>query len=307
MRNILITGGELFNKGAQAMTFVAVDEVKKRFPNHAVYLLSEMDLARPEAERKQYAFSFMGWYPIKFAKCQNNVLLRLLCLLRNKKELSEAEAIYRNCDAMIDVSGYALGAKWSVQNNARYLDHLEFAQSFGIPVYLMPQSFGPFSFGEKHPGIDERCRRLLPGVKVILAREQEGYDELVNTYGLTNVRLAPDLVLNNKGIDLKNIFREMPELCVPDIHSESIAVIPNGRNLSAGNEEQVLGLYRAAIQHALENGKHVYLLHHATSDAEICSRLKRGQGWNSLSKYCLTRTSPPNPLGSGTIMLPRVP
>ena len=29
MRNIIITGGELFNKGAQAMTFVAVDELKK--------------------------------------------------------------------------------------------------------------------------------------------------------------------------------------------------------------------------------------------------------------------------------------
>ena len=41
MRNIIITGGELFNKGAQAMTFVTVNELKKRFPDHQIYLLSK--------------------------------------------------------------------------------------------------------------------------------------------------------------------------------------------------------------------------------------------------------------------------
>lgn len=274
MRNIIITGGELFNKGAQAMTFITVDEIRKRFPEHEIYLLSEMDLARPGAERQQYAFGFSGWYPIKFARCQHNLLLRLLCRLRNGAELKQAEIIYKSCDAMIDISGYALGSNWSLQNNSRYLDHLEFAHAFGIPVYLMPQSFGPFEFGEDHPGIDERCRKLLLACKAILAREQEGYDALVNTYGLTNVRLAPDLVLNNKGIDLKHVFRKVPELRLPEIASHSIAVVPNGRNLSVGSGEDVLALYRAAIRQGLEQGKTVYLLHHATSDEKICAQLK---------------------------------
>lgn len=274
MRNIIITGGELFNKGAQAMTFIAVNELRQRFPNYEIYLLSEMDLARPETDRQQYAFRFTGWYPVKFARCQNNLPLRLLCKLRNGKELAQCEAIYKNCDAMIDISGYALGSNWSSQNNGRYLDHLEFAQAFGIPVYLMPQSFGPFEFGADHPGIDDRCRKLLPTCRAILAREQEGYDALVNTYGLTNVQLAPDLVLNNKGIDLNHIFKTVPEMKLPEIAPGSIAVVPNGRNLSVGNPEQALALYAAAIRCALEQGRHVYLLHHATSDAEICKRLK---------------------------------
>lgn len=274
MRNIIITGGELFNKGAQAMTFITVDEIRKRFPDHEIYLLSEMDLARPDAERHQYAFDFMGWYPVKFARCQHNLPLKLLCKLRNGRELVEAETIYKNCDAMIDISGYALGSNWSMQNNSRYLDHLEFADAFGIPVFLMPQSFGPFEFGAEHPGIDERCRKLLPACKAILAREQEGYDALVNTYGLSNVRLAPDLVLNNRGIDLKHIFREIPELCLPKIAPDSIAVVPNGRNLSVGNADAVLELYRAAIRQGLAQGKTVYLLHHAASDAKICAQLK---------------------------------
>lgn len=274
MRNIIITGGELFNKGAQAMTFITVNEIKKRFPEHKIYLLSEMDLARPAVERGMYAFDFTGWYPVKFAKSQHDPLLRLACKLRNGKELAEAEAIYQNCDAMIDISGYALGSNWSLQNNSRYLNHLEFAHAFGIPVYLMPQSFGPFDFGEEHPGINARCRKLLPRCRAIFAREQEGYDALVNTYGLTNVQLAPDLVLNNKGIDLENVFREIPQMDLPEIMPGSIAIVPNGRNLSVGNDREVLELYRAAIRRGLAQGKTVYLLHHATSDARICVQLK---------------------------------
>lgn len=274
MRNIIITGGELFNKGAQAMTFIAANEIKLRFPNHQIYLLSEMDLARSHEERSVYAFDFTGWYPVKFAKSQHNPLLRLACKLRSGKEFAEAEAIYKNCDAMIDISGYALGSNWDARNNNRYLDHLEFAHAFGIPVYLMPQSFGPFDFGKEHPGIDERCRKLLPTCKAILAREQEGYDALVNTYGLTNVHLAPDLVLNNKGIDLANVFKEIPNMDLPEIMPGSIAIVPNGRNLSVGNDQEVLELYRSAIACGLAQGKNVYLLHHATSDAKICAQLK---------------------------------
>lgn len=274
MRNIIITGGELFNKGAQAMTFVAVHEIKKRFPNHEVYLLSEMDLARSEQEKQQYAFNFMGWYPIKFARCQHNFLLRLLCKLRNGKELAEAEAIYKNCDAMIDISGYALGANWSDSNNNRYLDHLEFAASFGIPVYLMPQSFGPFEFGADRQALHERICRLLPTAKVIFAREQEGYDALVKTYGLTNVSLGTDLVLANKELDLNNVYKKIPMIDTPKIVKNSVALIPNSMTASVSSQEMVLAMYSEMIQKLLRLNKVVYLLSHSSMDADICRGLK---------------------------------
>ena len=275
MRNIIITGGELFNKGAQAMTFITVHELRKRFPGHAVYLLSEMDLARPKAERDLYAFGFTGWYPVKFARAQRNPLLRLACRLLSRDELSEVENLYRNCDAMIDISGYALGSNWDARCNNRFLDHLEFARAFRSPVFLMPQSFGPFDFGQDQPGIDARCRRLLPTCKVILAREQAGYDALVNRYGLRNVQLAPDLVLNNQEIGLSHIFRNPPALRLPQILPGSIGVIPNAQTLSA-DADGAMSLYRAAVRRGLEQGKRVYLLHHATADARICGELKAG-------------------------------
>ena len=274
MRNIIITGGGMLNKGAQAMTLIAVHELRKRFPDHCIYLYSPVDLANKNLDKNQFAFDFISWYPLKFARCQHRLPLRLLCKLRNGKELAQCEEIYKNCDAMIDISGYALGSNWSEKVCCDFLDVLEFAQAFGIPVYLMPQSFGPFEFGAGHPGIDDRCRKLLPTCRAILAREQEGYDALVNTYGLTNVQLAPDLVLNSKGIDLTRVFKTVPEMNLPRIAPGSIAVVPNGRNLSVGNAEQALALYAAAIRCGLDQGRYVYLLHHATSDAAICRQLK---------------------------------
>ncbi len=264
----------MVNKGAQAMTLIAVNELCKRYPQHRVYLYSPVDLTNKELDRSVFKFEFTGWYPLKFARCQKNPLLRAFSLLRNRNELLEAEEIYRNTDAIIDISGFALGSDWDAKICSDFLDVIEFAEGFGIPVYLMPQSFGPFDFGEVHGDVDERCRRLLPGVKKILAREREGYEALVSKYGLTNVTLAPDLVLNNKGIELENVYKKPPVPELPEIEKGSIALIPNGRNLSVGNGEQVISLYCEAISHALEKGRRVYLLHHSTGDADICALLK---------------------------------
>lgn len=275
MRNIIITGGELFNKGAQAMTFITVDELKKRFPEHQIYVLSPMDLQRHPSEREKYAFEFMGWYPIKFAHCQSNPLARKMNMLRNGNELREAEAIYKNTDMMIDISGYALGSNWNYEYCNTYLEHLEFAKAFGIPVYLMPQSFGPFEFsGDKGRELDQRIRKLLPGVKTICAREQEGYDSLVNTYHLNNVCLKGDLVLNNKGIDLANIYKEVSQIQIPEIKDNSVGIIPNGRTIAVGDKENVLLFYKTIIKRLLFLDKNIYLVSHSSQDSELCEAIK---------------------------------
>lgn len=274
MRNVIITGGELFNKGAQAMTYIAVDELRRRFPEHQILLLSEMDKERPASERENFRFEFTGWYPLKFARCQRDGLLRLACRVKNGAELREAETIYRNCDAMVDISGYALGSVWSDDTCNRYLDHLEFAQAFGIPVYLMPQSFGPFDFGEERAAVDDRIRRLLPTARVIFAREEEGREALEKRYGLSNVRLASDLVLSNQGIDLANVFVSVPDFELPEIRTNSVAVVPNSMNSNVSSHAAVLSIYTEAINTLLKRGRPVYLISHSAMDAELCRKLK---------------------------------
>lgn len=274
MKNIIITGGGMVNKGAQAMTLIAVHELRERFPDHRIFLYSPVDLANKKLDKSQFAFDFTGWYPMKFAYCQHNPLQRAMTLLRSRSELLEAEAIYRNTDFIMDISGYALGSNWNDKICNDFLDILEFAQGFNIPVYLMPQSFGPFDFGADRKVLNDRIKKLLPTAKVIFAREQEGYDALVNTYGLTNVRLAMDLVLGNKGIDLEKVFKDRPDMNLPEIAENSVAVIPNSMNVNVSSQEAVLTMYMDVVEKLLNLDKKVYLLSHSSMDAELCRTLK---------------------------------
>lgn len=274
MKNIIITGGGMVNKGAQAMTLIAVHELRVRFPDHRIFLYSPVELANKKLDKSQFAFDFTGWYPMKFANCQHNPLQRAIILLHNRSELLEAEEIYRNTDFIMDISGYALGSNWNDKICNDFLDTLEFAQGFNIPVYLMPQSFGPFDFGPERRNLDARIRRLLPTAKVIFAREQEGYDALVHTYGLKNVRLAHDLVLANRGITLSNVFTKPPVIDLPEIPPESVAVIPNSMNANVSSQDAVLAIYTEVIDELLRRGKRVYLLSHSTMDASLCRSLK---------------------------------
>ncbi len=272
MRNIIITGGGLVNKGAQAMTLIAADQLRRRFPEHRILLLSAMDQQRPEAEKQQYTFGFTGWYPLKFARAQKNPLLRALCLLRSRQELLECEAIYKNTDLLVDISGYALGSNWSEKICNDFLDPLDFARAFGIPVYVLPQSFGPFDFAD--PAIDRRCRQLLPTAKLICAREQEGYDALVSTYGLQNVIRTPDLVLSSKALDLGNVYTRVPAMDLPPLAEKSVGIIPNQRNFDIGSHQEVLDFYRAAMERILAGGNRIYILSHSDMDKPVCRELK---------------------------------
>ena len=264
----------MVNKGAQAMTLIAVHELRERFPEHEIYLYSPVDMQNTQLDKTQFWFEFTGWYPLKFARCQKKPLLRTVTLLRNKRELLEAESIYRNTEFIVDISGYALGSNWSDKICNDFLDVLEFAQGFDIPVYLMPQSFGPFDFGEERKRLDARIRKLLPSVKMIYAREQEGYDALVNTYGLNNVSMAVDLVLANKGINLRNVYKKQLEICIPDILPHSVAVIPNSMNASVSTLDRMVAVYSEIIGHFLTQKKNVYLLSHSAMDADLCKKLK---------------------------------
>lgn len=274
MRNIIITGGGFGNKGAEAMTYISVSELKKRFPQHTIYLYLPGHETIPAEKKKQYAFEFIGWNPIKFARAQKNPLLNALCTLKNRREFLDCNNVYRNTDLMIDVSGYALGSNWSGKICSDYLDNIEFAHAYGIPVYLMPQSFGPFDFfGDAGKKIDMRAANLLSGVKKICAREEEGYNYLVEHYQLNNVELKADLVLNNSGVDYQQVFRQMPELNIPTIAPDSVCVIPNDKVYEFCRTD-AQDVYADVISNLLSRGKIVYLMFHSTMDREKCVSLK---------------------------------
>lgn len=274
MKNIIIAGGGLVNKGAQAMTLITICELKKRFPDHRIMLLT-WD-ASPAAQKKHamYDLELLEVPPLKFAHAARNSVKKALYALRYRKSFVQADEIYRNTDLFIDVSGYALGSNWPPKVCNDFLDCIEHALAYHIPVYLMPQSFGPFDYtGEAGQAVDERTRRLLPEVQQIFAREQEGYDALVGHYGLTNVTLTHDMVLASRIEDYSPALREKPVFDLPRIPDNSIALIPNVRVGDSGANDP-LAVYTAAVRYALEKGLYVYLTYHSTQDKDLCASLK---------------------------------
>ena len=274
MRNIIIAGGGLVNKGAQAMTLICICELKKRYPDHRVLLLTWDASPAAKAKHAMYDLELLEIPPLKFSGAAKNPLLRAVYSLRYGEQFRKSDVIYRNTDLFVDVSGYALGSNWNTKICNDYLDAIEHALAYNIPVYLMPQSFGPFDYttGEGR-AIDDRTCRLFPKVKHIFAREQEGYDALVSRYGLTNVTLTHDMVLTSKIMDYSIALREKPVLQLPEISENSIALIPNVRVGDTGVNNP-LTVYSAAIHCALEKGLQVYITRHSNEDVELCEALK---------------------------------
>lgn len=274
MGNIIIAGGGLENKGAQAMTLICICELKKKYPGHRMILLAWDASASAREKYAMYDLELLEVPPMKFAGAAQNPLLRALYRLRYGSHFIDTDKIYRNTELLVDISGYALGSNWSPKVCNDYLDNLEFALAYDIPVYLMPQSFGPFDYSnDAGRAIDTRTRRLFPKIKKIFAREQEGYDALVSHYGLSNVELTYDMVLASSIEDYSPALRNHLEIHLPEIPKNSICLIPNVRTDDNGSGRSTK-LYFAAIQEALSQGLYVYLTYHSSQDKALCADLK---------------------------------
>lgn len=274
MRNIIIAGGGLVNKGAQAMTLIAICELKKRFPEHRMMLLTWDASPAAKAKHAMYDLELLEVPAPKFAGAAKNPLLRALYSLRYRQAFCSSDSVYRNTDLFVDISGYALGSNWESKVCNDYLDAIEHALAYEIPVYLLPQSFGPFDYTtEAGKAIDARTRRLFPKVNHIFAREREGYEALVSRYGLTNVTLTHDMVLASRIEDYSPALREKPVFDLPKIPENSMVLIPNVRVGDNGANDP-LTIYTAAVRSGLAQGLYVYLTYHSTQDRTLCADIK---------------------------------
>ncbi len=274
---ILVTGGELRNKGAQAMSFITVDQIARRNPEYKVILFSSLDSKRIESEKNNYKFDIMPFPSLMEIISFYTGLLKKRYLKReNGKYFANYKKIFNNAVALLDISGFALGDKWGENAVKSYLKRIFRVTFFKIPVYLMPQSFGPFNFkGKDANKLHRKMKRILPKVKVIMARENEGFQMLVEKYNLQNVIKTPDMVLQNKGIMIENIYNVPPVIKDVQIEKGSVAIIPNSKNNKFGKEEEVLNFYQKAINMLLKKGKNVYLIYHALEDLDICKNIKQ--------------------------------
>lgn len=286
--NFLITGANFANKGAESMLYVTTDELRKRFPSCNIYFAVRSDYPQ-EIYTFRKIFYSPGTLRIAFggpdafmAMCKETAKHAVKFLLgRRNRPLRDCSALSKCIavtDALIDISGYSLGSKWGNRVPEYYINKLMLAKKFNVPVYLMPQSFGPFDYT---PDVMKEAKPLLKKAlaypRIIFARENEGYDSLTELFGLKNVRLSADLVLQNSGIEIANVFRIPPAISVPRIESEKelAGIVPNMRCFDHGNKDEILRTYTEIIKYILFQGYKVILFRHSREDIEACAEIKK--------------------------------
>lgn len=245
-KQFLITGAQFRNKGSQSMLFTAVSEIRKRFEDAVIWFCPNFGYEEYKKAADKY---------------------RLIFLLDGKEEDSTLYEVLPRLDGIIDVSGYGLSSRRWVNATDRELNYLKMAREYKIPIYLMPQSFGPFEYETEKI---EEIKELLSYAEVIYAREREGYNLLVDTFSLTNVKQSVDLVLQNKGIRLEDIYvnpDEIKEYSLPT--QNNVAIIPNIQNDRNGLSQDLLQMYKEIIGKLLMYGKHIYIISHSEDDA-VC-------------------------------------
>lgn len=286
--NIIIKGGEFNNKGAEAMSLIAIYNIRKSFPNANIYFY---DVGLPYKYGKDIDiefFSFPLWvFMYKLGLINKRVYLfnkiknYLKLFIPNyhfysEKAIQSSLKIIKNADLFIDISGFALSSKWDIINSFRYISWIDFLKKNkpSCKIYLMPQSFGPFDFDEAKNNI---IKDSLAKCDKIFAREIGGYKDLTEKFGLNNVCLSYDSVLLEKDYSpekvISNIekYIEKPE----KVCGRKVAIIPNYRLIDKGNNsiETLISLYSEIINKA--NPKiHFYLIPHAGEDIQLCKLIK---------------------------------
>lgn len=285
MRNILITGGSLINKGAQAMVYVTVCEMRKRFPDKKILVVMnksgipkdvdihnfKFEIIDPKELGIDDLFCFDGF---KRIKVRIRAFLRLFHVQKQRRRIQ----LWKNTDYVMDISGFSIGKKWGMQKSCREARKAAVAKRYGAKCIFLPQSFGPFDFTGMSECNLKKGHRLLKKwlgcAEVIYAREASGKQMLEETYGLRNVRLAQDIVLQNKGYELQEIYKTIPDKQRIQIRERSVALIPN-IHVVKYKKNDVYALWETAVRELLERSYTVYLLVHDISDYRIIEEIKK--------------------------------
>lgn len=247
-KQFLITGAQFKNKGAQSMLFVTINEIRKRFKDSIIWYL-------PVDESSTYSEKLMDMYNFYF-------------LLDGHNLNSQLFQIVTGLSAIIDISGYALSSYW---NNEWYINNLRISYNYKIPMYLMPQSFGPFEFNKDK---NKELSYLLKYMEKIYTREETSYKYLTKKYKLQNIFKSKDLVLQNDSVDIKNIYTKPKNKIQIDLGNKiNIAIIPNIRLSEFSSSDYVLNMFEIIIENILSTGVWVYIIAHS-DDYDLCKKIK---------------------------------
>lgn len=279
---VLVTGAQFHNKGAQSLLFSVMDMLRKKYDDVDIYFMPLDDIREYPQDTYKFQLVYGRWdahmYENQPMKRPYIIALALVRRVIRKgsvrlRDVVQLHKILPEMDLVVDVSGYQLTSKFSNEANNMLLDYIDEAARYNIPIILMPQSFGPFNYERDKDKMLKRIASTLKKANLIFAREEDGKSLLEKDFNLTNVKLAPDLVLQAGELDWENIYYHKPSLNLPAMKtSGNVGIIPNSETVKHGNEAAILALYKDIIQNLLNLGKTVYIFRHS-NDLDLCKKI----------------------------------
>lgn len=273
-----ITGAADGNKGAQAMLFITVCELKKRFPSASVYCWDSC------ARIAEYSFEQVP-HPSRLLDYLNAPLAelcktRLKALLRPSGVSSAVVRFaphFNKTAAVVDISGFMYASLWPRSVCERGAAFLKAARRFGLPVFMMPQSFGPFEFAKEDEDLIPLLEDVMSYPAIIYAREQQGADMLQTIAPRARIARSHDLVLMSDAVPAESVYRDP----AASVHyrdlpqgGHKVGILPNMRTFDHGDKAAILATYRRVVDYLLETEATVYLFRHSVEDLEAARWIK---------------------------------
>ena len=270
--NIIIIGGSLANKGAQAMTFTVVDQMSRRFPNKKFYLFSIFESETNQSYKYKFTIkAWTNWHRILLSSVLHKYFLKTF---KRKLFDTKLENIVENAALIIDISGYRFSSQFDQNYWIFYILDIIIAKKQKIPYLIFPQSIGPFNFSFKNRiFFYPLAKYYLKYPKVIFSREYDGLRYL-NQFKNINIKKTFDIVIQNEGYNLSNIYREEIKIKDYNILPNSVCIIPNRMVNERIKTEEIYSIYSYILKKLMNANKNVYILRHSNGDIEICEKIK---------------------------------
>ena len=282
--NYLLTGAEFNNKGAEAMTLVALKNIYNFDKSANVFLIDTGFYPSFELKKNITFLPLPKWNlrklsgrkPVRFYKSRMKDFIKFF--IPSKKSFFgtffKTKETLKKIDVMIDISGFAFSSKWGDEVAIDWLAQIDIMQKNGSKIWIMPQSFGPFDFESNK--VIEYAKNVLKKCECIYAREESGYNLLQNI-GLVNIKRASDSVLIEKDFNPSLLINNF-EKCYEDIivkEKHNIALIPNIRLIDKGgiNYSTILEFYSNVIKN-YGSKFNFYLIAHTGEDLSVCKKIK---------------------------------
>lgn len=290
--NIIVTGGNFSNKGAETMLLITMSKLREKYPEAKLFYTT-FEKYNSKIE-KEYDFHYIYKFQFLRVLCRNpfpkNLYYRgvdsaRLASRKNWNQLFQSDKrvkeIIEDTKLIVDVSGFSLSSKFKTAKyigTEYYLDMIEGASKRNIEVVLLPQSFGPFDYGKYSERKLQRIKNVLPKASLIFAREKSGYELLANLIGYDNLEHSDDLVFQTNVIDFENVVKEKLDLrsIKPNTANNNVGIVPNARVMERfENKEEFISFYVNVVSILSEQGKNVYLIWHSKEDKNICIEVNK--------------------------------